>query len=353
MNISLPDPGLQTILFEIIIILLMIASAKLLVKHHFLDQNQTDELKGVAILTVIFSHIGFFIFDNQDFLKPMSWISGAGVNLFLFVSGYGLTLSAIARPMNIINFYRKRLLRLFIPLWITITTFFLLDKFMLQREYTQEYLVNSYLGFFPSADLFKDLNSPLWYFTVILFFYLIFPLATWGILRYAAPFIIAAISKHILTLRLEIKEDVLNLYHLHYLAFPLGMSLALLKPTLPAFNILKNPLTRLAILVPSLVALNYYAVNAGVGTTLYKEHIYALLNMVLLILIVWALPYRFRLLSLFGKFSFELYLIHWPIITRYTDFYATMPAVVATVLYLVLLLGLSYLLQRLVRLIPT
>ena len=55
----------------------------------------TNELKGLGILTVVFAHFAYMKVTNADFLFPLSIIAGVGVDLFLFMSGFGLTVGML------------------------------------------------------------------------------------------------------------------------------------------------------------------------------------------------------------------------------------------------------------------
>jgi hypothetical protein len=76
----------------------------------------TNELKGLGILTVVFAHFAYMKVTNADFLFPLSIIAGVGVDLFLFMSGFGLTVGMIKRPMKAVDFYKKRVGVLIWPL---------------------------------------------------------------------------------------------------------------------------------------------------------------------------------------------------------------------------------------------
>jgi peptidoglycan/LPS O-acetylase OafA/YrhL len=54
------------------------------------------------------------------------------------------------------------------------------------------------------------------------------------------------------------------------------------------------------------------------------------------------------LLALFGTFSYETYLLHWPLMSRYDVFYHSLPAWLATVAWLGTFIALGWLLQRVV-----
>ena len=67
-----------------------------------------SELMGWSILWIMMLHFTF----NQ--VKPLGFIAQygyAGVDIFLFVSGFGLFIS-LEKDNNLLNYYRKRLLRI-------------------------------------------------------------------------------------------------------------------------------------------------------------------------------------------------------------------------------------------------
>ena len=179
MQIEINYPVTQTYFFSFVFFVALFLSIRRKKEILSFSKEVTEDLKGFGILAVVFSHIGYFLSTDDKFLFPLSILAGVGVNLFLFVSGFGLTISALSKPLCIFGFYKKRLLKLFIPMWFTITVFILADYLFYGQTFPVSSLIQNYLGFFPQADIFTDLDSPLWYFTLILFFYLIFPLLFW------------------------------------------------------------------------------------------------------------------------------------------------------------------------------
>jgi len=357
MQISIANAQFNTLIFTVLFWTLLILSIRKPKTEAFFASFRTQELKGFAILAIIFSHIGYFLSTDQRFLYPMSILAGVGVNLFLFLSGFGLTVSSLKLPLPIYRFYLKRLRKLFVPMWVIITLFLLMDFFILQKSYQFDEIYNSFLGFFPVADLFENLNSPLWYFSLILFYYLIFPLVFFKRFAYLAPILILLISYYLLKVNLpfEIDKDVVNLYKLHFAPFPLGVLFAILinDEKLMHFKIKVKELffEGLKFFWIGVFAYGflYYSIHAGTDLSKTIEQIISLITMFCLIFLFIAKNVEVRLFSVFGIFSYEIYLIHWPILSRYDYFYKYLPAWIATLLYLGLFLGLGYLLHRLTR----
>lgn len=341
---KISDPTLQTIFFSIIFLCLLVVSVRKSKEESFLSKESTNQLKGFAILAVVLSHIGFFLYPDQKFLFPYSILAGVGVNLFLFLSGFGLTLSHLKSPLSPLIFYKRRLLKLFIPLWIIITIFLLLDFFLLQRTYPILEIAHSFLGFYPRADVFQNLNSPLWYFSIIFFYYLIFPLLFIKKIPLFSPLLVLLFSWCLLNLSLPVNRDVLNLYKLHYLAFPLGMLFGLV---IQKVKFKSDLILKLLALTVAILVFLYSSINSGVGENLKTEQGISLITTLSLVVIFSLSRFNFRLLSLLGIYSYEIYLLHWPILSRF-NLFREFPPFLMIILNLILILFLGYTLQKII-----
>lgn len=353
MQINVPDPLTQTYLFSLVFFTCLLLSVRKKEAGLSLSKEVTVELKGFAILAIVFSHIGYFLSTDDRFLYPFSILAGAGVNLFLFLSGFGLTVSALKKPLTIFGFYKKRLGRLFIPLWITLCIVVLADLLFLHKSYPARTLIESYLGFFPSADLFSDLDSPLWYFTLIFFYYLIFPLLFWKKSPYlSAPLMLLA-AFYLLKEPLPIKEPVINLYKLHFISFPLGVffaqivyheNLTELKAKAKKFYYKFNVSL---VSIPFFIFVFFYtSFNSGVGLSKVIEQTISLITTFSAVFLFIITSVKFKFFSFFGKYSYAVYLIHWPILSRYGYLYQVLPAFLATAIYLGIFIVLGVLMEK-------
>ena len=362
MQINVQFPQFQTLAFAVVFITTLVLSTKKHIHTSFFPKSLTDELKGLAIILVVFSHIGYFLSADDSFLFPLSVFAGVGVNLFLFLSGYGLMTSSIKNKtsllshesnLSLVGFYKKKLLKIFFPLWVVLSVLLLLDWQFGNKIYPISTVVNSFLGWFPSAEIYQDLNSPLWYFSLILFYYLIFPLVSFRWLLFFSPGLILFLSYLVVGLQLPVKESMMQLYKLHLLAFPLGMVLALTVKTNLLKKLIKLPTIRRGSLghhlafVLMVVLVSYTAIYSGVGEGLRKEQLISLIITGTWIGIFLLKPFRFNFLTLLGVYSYEIYLIHWPILYRYDFLYKMLPPFLATFIYLFFFIGISFLVQKL------
>ncbi len=362
MKTEILDPQFQTTIFIVLFFIVLVLTVRSKIKTAFLDLQLTDELKGFAIFTVVFGHIGLFLTSSDKFLFPLSILSGVGVNLFLLLSGFGLTMSQIRNPLNPFRFYIKRLVKLFIPLWIILTLVISLDLIFFNRIYPSQTLIYNFSGFFPSADLTWDIDSPLWYFTLILFYYLIFPLVLIKRAPIISAIIILLVSQNVLrsSLITNIHQDVLKLHYLHIYSFPLGIILA----NIITNSYLKSSKRYLVNLIDKyfifkylklifclilLFPIGYFAIHSGVGESIRVEQNISVLLTLIILLVFLLKPIRFKLFEIFGIYSYEIYLLHWPLVSRYDLIYKYTPAWLATLLYLGVFLSLGFLLQKFVK----
>ncbi len=348
-----------------VLLFAMAVSARRTKDNSFFSSQTTTEIKGLAILMVVFSHIGYFLVSDHHFLVPLSNYAGLGVDLFLILSGYGLTVAALRRPVSVGKFYLKRLLRVCLPVAVTVLLFVGLDWLFLHRTYPAKTIVENLLGFFPNADIFGDLNSPLWYITLLLAYNFLFPIVFWR--RFPALSVLAMAGIGWWTIghipQLDIfSEVVLKLYKLHFLAFPLGVAIGALINQPPAFIVriaqwLRVVLTkyklltilRWALLVLAGGVFIYIFYHPSIGESWKKEVATSLFAALAILALFLFKKINFKLLTLFGVFSFEIYLLHWPLLYRYNFLYGKIPAGAATLIYLALLLGAGYLYQRIIK----
>lgn len=360
MTISYPDTYFQTALFLTVFITFAILTTKRKENSHPMNHPLSYELKGIAILMVLFSHIGYFLFSDHTILYPLSVAGGVGVNIFLFLSGFGLSTSENNSHKSVLEFYKVRLRGIFVPMWLVLLPLLILDYFILNRTYSLVTVLQNILGFFSSSDIDASINSPLWYFTLILFYYLIFPL----VYRRGRPILSAAIilllGYFVVSLNLPVTEDLLKLYKLHLIAFPLGIIFAYifnsdhvlkLKNKLQILRIGSSTRTalRFVLIFLLLIIFGYTAIHSGVGEKISSEALLSMLTTVSLIFIIMLMKVRSGLVIILGKYSYEVYLLQWPIMYRYDFIYKYTPTFLGTLLYLIVFVLIGYLMKAIVN----
>lgn len=352
MIVSVANPILQTWIFSIFLFLAILISLRAKNYSSLFPPAVSSELKGFAILAVVLSHVGYFLVSDHRFLYPLSTFAGVGVNLFLMLSGYGLVMSSFKNKKTLFGSYCHRFRKLLIPLWITLALFFFADYLFLDRQYSFVYIIHSFLGFFPQADLYNDINSPLWYITPVVFYYLIFPLVFYKKRPWLSAVLIYFASYFITHINFAPIALIVHMYKIHLLAFPIGMLVANGFAYPDFWQKIKNKLSnhnytvlKVISVILALVTAIYFSVNAyiGVGSKEEWASVAVVLALVFLFII---LPKESKFLHLLGDYSYEIYLLHWPLLYRYDLFFKFLPAGLAMVVYIPFLLGLAYLLRR-------
>ncbi len=361
MTISIDNVAYATTMFTLLLTAVVVLSMRRSRTKDFFPVSTTQELKGVAMLGVIFSHIGYFLVTDHQFLFPLSVLAGVSVNLFLFLSGYGLTLSSLRKKETVRQFYTNRVLRLMIPFWLVGAALVALDYFVHGITYPWHTLLPAAIGVFTTADLYHDIDSPLWYFTMILFYYVLFPLLFSRKRPWLTAVLLFAASGAVLLTRPPALAGVIGLYAVHIVAFPLGVLTGWLRTNARVAQtalvrtwdtLLHNARgVRGSVYYYGTAALlmwfiGYTALHSGVGSGALVEQTVSILTMGAVLLLFALKNVESRFLYLVGLYSYELYLLHWPIMYRYNFLYGYVPAWIATALYLGLFLALGWVIQQ-------
>lgn len=279
-----------------------------------MSREATEQLKALGSLAVIFFHVSYFLLFNDSFLYPFSNYGGVAVNIFFFLSAIGLVLSYSKWQGNIKGYFKQRFLRIVPLIWLTLTLFFILDFFVLGKYYGTGYMLQHFLLFFQSSDLYSDVNSPLWYITPLVLYYLTFPFLYKKTKPLVSAFIFLVFGYVIAMLPISN-----HLMEIHYFAFPIGILWSHYSEHI--VNFIKNLPHIGGILVMALLlsVVLYTGIYSGVGGP-YEQYISSI-TMVSVALFLMLLPVAIPGALFVGSYSFELYLLHWPLMYRYDFLY--------------------------------
>ncbi len=350
MIISINNAVETTVIFNIILGIALLLSLRKKKSEGIFPISLSQELKGIAILLVVLCHVGYFLVTDNRFLFPLSDLAGVGVDLFLFLSGLGLTASMLKNRLPTLAFWNKNFLKLFIPLWLVLIGLFSLDYFLLKISYSWQFITKAFFGIFTSADIYNDLNSPLWYFTLILFYYLVFPILFSKRWPWFSAIAIYAVSYIILFFNIPYIYNVSFFYEKHILAFPLGMIASWILYQLPIAKININKQVKTIgryLLIAILIAFIFYS-HSGFSQLVdsNKIQLASVATMLAIIFMFMAKKFEFKLLTLLGVYSYEIYLLHWPIMYKYDFIYQYLPAWLATLIYIPVLIIIAWLFRK-------
>src|SRR3989440_12516885 len=169
-----------------------------------------DIAKALAISWVVYFHF-FRTYFEHGTLPPADWsglatsaltilrmvwlkISGIGfhaVGVFIILSGWALMASTENRAESGLlkwgSWYRARFLRLYPMYWVAHLVY-LVSPFVARLEPVDSRIILSLLGlrFIDISMNFMYLNAAWWYFSMLIQFYLIFPLLFWAAKKFGA-----------------------------------------------------------------------------------------------------------------------------------------------------------------------
>ena len=188
-----------------------------------------DLMKGVALIWVFLNHCTDHIPGSPFFAYPtahwppfvvgfqqlmpigghgvwdlafnvyryIGWTGGTGVQLFLILSGFGLTWGLLKKnqqaPLAVLPFYRRRAERIY-PLWWTLHILVFFPMLLAGRMNPDESSFwLSLVGFRATPKLMYFLNPAWWYIGLLIQLYLVYPIL-WRILQRKGPLWLIVVS---------------------------------------------------------------------------------------------------------------------------------------------------------------
>lgn len=273
-------------------------------QNTLLSYEQTDILKGIAILCVVISHIG------NHYTRMTTPLGGIGVSIFLCLSAYGLEISYqknVALNGNGLKFFwRKRIIAVWIPYAIVEVLTLPINGWVSIRNFIEDLLL-----IHPRFQLG-------WYLNYLLVWYIIFwvlkHLNTEGQCKHESVYFI--IVSVLLMIYFFVRSDGLRFEQ--SLSFLLGLCLA--KKDLKTME--KNFKIRYAFILLITAALALGVKQLGVFRTQLTQ-ILCLIDLVIkacslmgIVIMAYVLLNKVNMgkawcvLKYIGIYSYELYLVH-------------------------------------------
>lgn len=222
-----------------------------------ISKHDTLLLKGLAICGMLIWHI-FWCPNPQGIIySPLiRYIGSIGdvcVSVFLFISGYGLTIGFQKKgETNPIAFILSRLLKFYSNFWFVFILIVLFGTiFMNQPISVDGTLLNKIIQY--GKEFFairgqSSYNDSWWYFSLIITLYILYPLLYWGLKK--APFfvILVMILCNFFSFRI-IGQNI----QLYIPIFIIGVLWAMYGNKIPHFSLFKLNVFSIILIVLSLV----------------------------------------------------------------------------------------------------
>lgn len=199
----------------------------------YMSPSKTGAIKGIFVIIVLFSHVRQYVTlgtnpFHKSFNDFMLFLGQLMVVMFLFYSGYGVTLGLAKKDGYVKTLVSKRALKVLLHYDIAILIFYFLGL-ALGKNYTLKKLMLSFIGL-------DAVGNSVWFIFVILILYVI----TWisflfvkkrVILGTAITTVLSLVSVVVLYI-LKGKE---YWWYDTLLCYPLGMWYAIAKPYIDKF----------------------------------------------------------------------------------------------------------------------
>jgi peptidoglycan/LPS O-acetylase OafA/YrhL len=270
----------------------------------------TLQMKGAAILLVIFGHLSRTAGINNSFINLLG---AQGVVLFLIISGYGLFKAYDTNGIGI-SYWKKRISTVLIPYSAVTGIFISIDIIFLDKQYSLGYILKNIIGF--NSD--NRFDGTMWYIQFIVIWYIIFGLGFYfkklKDFRIVLLFIVAAMFY----MQLDRKPFSMYYYQcaVHAFWFPLGVLLGRYSDSLK--KLIEHRLRLVAGIVVSFVLITFMYDKIG------YNNIYIMYNFVVsfifasLIFIAASFHIHSRMLDFIGNISYQLYLFEGLFIYNYS-----------------------------------
>ena len=275
----------------------------------FWEKDTTQSLKGLFIIIICFHHFSIRM-SNPGAMLPFLLVGFLGVAGFFAFSGYGLTKSQLSYSNYITSFLPKKILRVYVPIFISYLFIGLIGKL---TSYTNNNISDIIID---SLTFTIPINQKLnWYVIAIVIFYI----------NYYVSFNFfkgkkSLISLFVLTSLYAVVGMFLNLdvfWINTAFAFPTGVLIAYKKEDIQIFLGKKYAATLTTSIILFIVTFLLPLISS-VDTLIFNTLSGLLVILILLILSI-KISLDSKVLSFFGAISYELYLIHTSLFEIFFD----------------------------------
>lgn len=327
-NVSLEinNPALVNSILIFMFFLICILSSKKCVNQtvvRVMDRTITEQLRGLAIFFIIIGHIWIHVSSPKYYYI----FSYEAVALFLLISGFGIVRSSSAQTTDFFNFASKRFRKVMIPYWISTFTILTLDYLVLDQTYTIKEIGLTFLGVNIGEKL-RHIDYVRWFITFLLMWYGVFFAANkiknrkvFLIVLYIFGFVLLIVNYYFLRL---------NWYQ--FFAFPTGCMFAvyydqinhwfsrygLRYAYLAVFIIICMLLLKSFWDNPTFIKIYFgWLPYIVIKIVLELNHVLVSISVVYLFALNHLGRNKSTFLSILGKYSFELFLVHAVLLIKY------------------------------------
>lgn len=305
----------------------------------FLSKPVTDCIKGLCIVVIIIHHISLRM-QPPKLMLPYTCFGHLAVSIFLFLSGYGLTMSKLKKENYLNKFFSKRLSKVYLPFVLVNAITLLLLFFALNTKFS----VIQTILYLSGINL---IDSTQWFVIAILLFYVVFYFSFKFFKPEIAPKIILiyAFSYFLILIFFRLGEWWYNTVF----CFPIGVYIALYYNKFIDF--MKKHYA--AICLSSLISFALFFYLGHLIPTVFSAF-FNTISSICFVFLTLSFLFKVKINSkpfiFIGGISYEMYLIHMKIFVPYFG-YVKIKESYTVYIYLALVILVSLLFSKLFKLI--
>lgn len=272
----------------------------------YLNKVQTDAINGIFVFIVFLSHMRGYLPEingNWAISQLCSTLGQMMVTTFLFISGYGCTISFLKKGENYISkIPRNRIIPLIVNLDITVVIYIIMQKFVFDRTFNAKEIIGSLVGW-------TSVGNSNWYIFAILCMYVIFYISFKLFGKKESKFELFFSIIFLTILYIKIVEHFQLKSHWYYdtvLCFPFGVFYAYYKDKIYATITASN--ARYFSLLAFFLACFIYMNKTGFGYTAMYYNMYAICFICVVLLVMMKIRIGNKVLAFFGSHVFEIYI---------------------------------------------
>ena len=280
-----------------------------------LSLDETLIIKGIAICLMLWHHLFYQHPEYGSFVFQSALFGKVCVSLFLFVSGYGLTVQygkVFDKPiMETFRFQMKRFVKFYANYWVIFLVFVPIGVFVFERSLNIPYegsnIIKAIIGDFFGINGLQSYNITWWFNQLIVSLYFLFPILYFATKRWPILFLMGSII--LWKFSLPILPTGIHGWILHFM---LGIVYVLYIDKLNHFLNRFNFWFLLSILLLSFSVLfymrNYHVIPYFTGT---RVDAFLSVNIILLVLLtIRHIHIIHGTLKFLGKHSMNIYMVH-------------------------------------------
>lgn len=348
-KIQLANPTLEYGIIATVLAALVLLSARRIESRSYLDLETSQSLKGLAALSLIFGHLSNKCLEEKTFFDLGGYWA---VVVFLFLSGYGLAKTYGLQRVDR-SYWPRRIVKVFPALWLTIVLFTLMDHFLLGLEHSWLELLGNVAGV-GFNGIYVRVNSPTWFITYILVNYVIFYCISFLKLSIRVKIGIFFLMTFLVSslVRIPALKENFRLWIPYTMVFPLGICAHVFNDNIEQMLRWldgRKWLFLTLIVICLVICSNAFEVIKTNFNKLIAAPFFGFL-IVCFAHLARNFKWKSGFLDFLGKYSYEIYLLHMPLMVKYDFFLFRKPFYVFFFVYLayivVLSLALSFLAAR-------